>query len=221
MKNLIFQREEKLEDLPEKATFRDKPFEGYTRWNYPWKRVTRFLHSRKGRSWDSVVSEFVRLEWVPVEYRNFTRLCRHVKVNTFLKDNKVYFYEDRRYRSYNNEQSVIDYGADLFFVHPVTKTLCFYRHVDSPRSPEKLTGIHLGDYHQLLKIKGIWYDVRAVNVTDIQRKHFPPRQRLLSNDGAGLYDIRWVTPTLYIYRPCVIKRQLSSKELKKYGIKND
>lgn len=221
--NLSALDQNRLETLSDKATFRPKPFEkGYYRYNYPWKRVVRYLHSREGQPWDKVLAEFVRLPWLPTEYRTQKKLRAHVEVNTFLKSNKVYFYDDRAYRNCNNnsEQSIEDYSGDIFYVHPVSKLLCFHEHTKFVYPKPAVNSIYLEDYHQILKVDGIWYDVRAVSITPLQRKHFPPRMRLIDASVASISWVNTSSANYYIYRPAIVKRQLSGKELKKYGIKN-
>jgi len=185
MKNLITYKEETLESLP---TYTPTRFTGKG-WNYshgndyPYNKVSSFLHSRVGTNWDDVVSEFIHKEWVPVRYRIASKLKEKVEVNTFMKDSKVCFYNDYYWRRGHSEQCVENLSHELFYVHPDTKVLCLFipkKIVYKKRYAEEQakTMRILGDYHQLLKIDGIWYEVKGEpvksDVVVIDGLHYRP-----------------------------------------------
>ena len=82
----------------------------------------------------------------------------------------------------------------------------------------------MGDYHQLLKLNGIWYEVRAEKINSNVVKNaikygwakiIGPKDRIISSNGNKDYHYYyWTVRVTY-------KKQLNSFELKKYGLKND
>jgi hypothetical protein len=233
--------------------------------DYPYRRIHNFLRSRVGRPWYSVTSEFVRADWVPVRHRLYSTLANEVEVSTFLLNGEVYYYSDGYRspwaRSGSEGFAVKDETREIFYIHPTTKLLCYqpnkkinYR---KRRAEEEAKVFRiLGDYHQLLKIDGIWYEVKAVPVPSkivtieglhyretqgipvhcaykvIQGKVFVPvpfderfrgktvgpKDRLIkdqSREEHGWNRIDYDTVRITLYR------QLGSKTLKKYGVKND
>ena len=269
MKNLISKMPESIEELPTHSKILS-PNERHTRRkDYPYNKVNRFLMSRVGKNWNRVFSEYVHLEWVPVQYRTREQIGHIVVLNTFLKDGEVWFYD--QYFS-KNEMSIGDivnppdtnYCFDsCFYIDPNDFTL---RYAHRSRSRKKTkddilskTMIILGDYHQLLKIRGIWYEVkgekkqgsdiieidglhwRKVDYDPINEfcyrfingeyyipdkgewrhnnKEIGPRDRLIEDfDDSSRYsrrspDYDTVKITLY--------RQLTHKELKHHGLRND
>ena len=164
--------EEKLEDLPKVQKMREGLGwrENYGS-DYPWNRVKRWVASKAGQPWDKVVSEFVKLKWVPVQYRTHSRLTRyHVEANTFINDDgNICFYD--RYSFSRDACHVIKESChEVNYVHPATKLLCYHQKQKRinwkkrDEIEESKTLRILGDYHQLLKLNGIWYEVRAEKI---------------------------------------------------------
>ena len=168
--NLIEDSIEYVDNLPSRDKVRP-PKDGrdhYKGEDYPWKKVYRFLTSRVGRPWDHVFSEFVHLDWIPRQYKTENQIAHSVLFNTFMRDGKVWYFD--KYLS-NNERQLEDCGgywrhSELFYIHPVTKLLCYYKpkKIDYKKrmaKEEAKTFRILGDYHQLVKIKGIWHEVKG------------------------------------------------------------
>ncbi len=172
MKNLLQHIDsfDKLEDLPSRSNI---PLGG-GHWgrrkgrHYPWKKVWRFLESRVGYNWDDVFSEFVHLEWIKDEDKTKENIGRVVELNTFLKDGKVWYMDDGYQAGEKPIENCGGYGGGgVFYIHPTTKVLCFYKKTNKEnykirqkREEAKYFRV-LGNYHQLVKIDGIWFEVKG------------------------------------------------------------
>ena len=169
--NLIEDSIEYVDNLPSRDKVRP-PKDGrdhYKGEDYPWKKVYRFLVSRVGRPWDRVFSEYVHLDWIPRQYKTENQIAHSVILNTFIKDGKVWYF-DRGYFSGERpiEESCGGFycHSEVFYVHPQTKILCYYKpkKIDYKKrmaKEEAKTFRILGNYHQLVKIKGIWHEVKG------------------------------------------------------------
>jgi hypothetical protein len=169
--NLIEGSIEYIDNLPSRDKVRP-PKDGrdhYKGCDYPWSKVHRFLTSRVGRPWDRVFSEYVHLDWVPTQYKNQDQLAYSVIFNTFMKDGKVWYFDNSL--STNNERQIENCGGywsrlEIFYIHPKTKVLCYYKpkkvNYRKKQAEEEAKTLHiLGDYHQLVKIKGIWHEIKG------------------------------------------------------------
>lgn len=210
---------DKAEELPK----RDKIFlRGWDYWDrhsekdYPWKKVRRFLISREGVFWDSVASEFLKLDWVPVKYRIYSRLLKHVEIHTFLKNKEIYCYDTSPFLG-KSEFKISEHPfREVFFVHPVDRTLCYYQaHKYNWKEIVKEKQLKycrvLGDFHQLVKINNIWYEVKGdVLVWDkIRGINVLPKSPMINENGQ-------MAPHIFFKS----KKQLNSKELKMHGLTN-
>jgi len=170
VKNLTVEKEEWLEELPShsgmrKAALADRIFQR-DRGLYcscPWKKIDRFLKSNVGKPWDEVYSKYCHLEWLDKVFKNREWGEKNVIMNTFMKDGKVWHIDNGEY-----PVGGCRYGKrDTYYVHPKTKILCFIKHqptnwAKNRAKEEAKTMKILNDYHQLLKVDGIWYEVKAV-----------------------------------------------------------
>lgn len=220
---------EKLEDLPRKAKIREgMGYRDYSHGDYPWKRVKRWILSKVGQNINDVTKEFVKLLWIPKQYRTFHQLSNyHIETNTFLNDKKEICFFLRFPSSHSGYQKVNEYWNDVIYVNPVTKVICFHKQKKTNwtkiyREREAKTMRVLGDYHQLLKLNGIWYEVKAEKkhiVTYYQKmyltKIFSPTDRLIPENGIAPHN--YYSTDIKI----ILKKELNSKELKKFGLKND
>lgn len=205
--------EERMDALPSREAMltRDNKHRRRSRGRYyslrslfPWNAVKRFLLSRVGQKFDDVVSEFVRLDWVPPEFRSYSRLVENfVTVNTFLYKGRVYFYEKHgSYWRYNdkkltpdiplNARSLDNHIGSFFYVHPETGNLAYKFRVSlnygaERKRREATTFMSLGEHHQLLRLKGTWTEIKVEPATplfinDYKWTHYKAGQRLLSHD---------------------------------------
>lgn len=188
MKNLALEKPEKLEELSNHARMRqnDNLARGirghyHNRNDYPWKRVWRFIASNIGKNWDEVYSKYCKLDWVPHRFKTTEQIGHTVILNTFCRDGEVWYYT--KYSS--GESRMSDEYRESFYVHPKNKILC--RQVPKRNDRKKEYAIEqaktmrvLGHYHQLLKLNGIWHEVKGEpvksDIIEIDGLHY-----LLSN----------------------------------------
>jgi len=228
--NLITKDTDNLEELPGREKFtdhsRDREHDGF-----PYKRIRRWIDSCVGRNIDDVIHDFVHLNWVPLQERRASTLRRYIEFDTFLKNNEVYYYTEygmmHQYNNYNNYVSVKSGCGKTIYVDPVTKMVSVYM---GPSAKSKWIELRnkqfearcriLGDYHQLCKIDGIWYEVKG--------EVLPPHALGWGYERKNPTDIlvepsfSWQNRNTKIpYVKIVLKRQLSAKELKKHNLQND
>lgn len=181
MKNLANIDDEVAEILPSRE--RLLPPDGWRRYgaDFPRRKIQRFLLSRQGKFWDDVFSEYVRLEWVPDKYKTEGEISSFVYLHTFMEDGKVWFHD-----KFMDGARLVDdfkYGSDCFYRHPETKKLCYHHrvkvdYVQRQKDEEAKYMRVLGDYHQLLKVHGIWFEVKGEVVKsetiEIDGLHYRP-----------------------------------------------
>ena len=179
MKNLANIDDEIVETLPSRDKVRTP--DGWRRYgeDFPRRKVQRFLLSRVGKFWNDVFSEYVHLEWVPKQYKTEDEISSFVYLHTFMKDGKVWFYD----RYMNDDRAVDDlkYGGEVFYVHPETRKLCHVQkhkvdYAQRHKEEEAKYMRVLGDYHQLLKVHGIWFEVKGEvvksNIVEVGGLHY-------------------------------------------------
>ena len=152
---------EKLEELPsrERVALGGGHWGRYKGRDYPHNKVHRFLESRVGVKWDDVFSEFVHLTWIKDEDKTREKIGWDVVFDTMLVDGKVHYLDE----SWGCPRPIGEHRwkSGTFYVHPVTKCLGYAK--PAKKEPEKKpeTVRILGDYHQLVKIKGFWHEVKG------------------------------------------------------------
>lgn len=229
--NLVIKSEDELDDMASFERFpdlsRDDGRGHYFGCDFPYSRLKRWLRSKVGQNIDMVISDFCHAEWIPKAQRTVAKFKEMVETSTFEKGGKIY-YNSR----YNTEPQLVDghthFRGYLFYVNPRSRALEYFK-----RTPEDYKAIHqqeldkrvriLGNYHQLYKQDGIWYEVKGEK-TDTEFGRFPysynyrrkPTDILLENPSAWSQQ-----SNKYPYIKIVLKRQLNGKELKKFGLKND
>ncbi len=215
MKNLLQHTDsfEKLEELP----IRERKKLGGDKWgrykgrDYPYNKVIRFLRSRLGRNWDDVFSEFVHFDWIKDEDKTREKIGWAVITNTFLKGDKVYYYDNRRWCFFSNRGDVENgneipinsstfYNRESFYVHPKTKKLCLLRQKPQPKPVVEKTLVILGDYHQLVKIKGIWYEIEGE----------PVKSNIIVIDGLHYKKVKHA-PTIGVYETLLESNMFGGK----------
>lgn len=153
----------------------------------------RFLRSRVGLSWDRVFSEIIHQtdRRTVAGWRLLDHLKQAVSVDCFMgTDGLVYETRYKPSRAYG------------FYVHPLTKTLCwedfpkFRMEFSISKNLRKINGKQYG------RVKGIWYFFDKLN------KNFPLSEKRYSVeiDGATYF--------------AAVKKQLNSKELFVLGLSN-
>jgi hypothetical protein len=234
MKNI-----EKLEQLPsyEAKRFVRNQERNYEPEPFPYAHLDGFLMKNRGQSFDDVYSEYSHADWVPVQYRNLDFFKNFVEVDTFIGNDGLIYYNARWYPVPVSIDS--SYRVQLFYIHPTTKKLeCYQRKVSRTKIKYKWKKDLenrfrlIGPGHQLIKLKGIWYDL-TFGVIEYERNfkdgvwsNFRVRSekeinRLLNSVYKVDEFSQWSSYRYYrIYKDVKFK-QLNSKELKKNNLKND
>ena len=207
---------DKLDNLPLRERNHDYSWENDTYWgkDLPYNRLMRWIESQKGKHIDEVITKFLKLVWMPKHHRNLDTLRRHIEFNTYMEDGKVCYYTNFRSIFLSREHTLVENGVSrCVYIHPKTRLICVYK----PPTRESWQKRHqrkldarvriLGAFWQLYKLDGHWFEVKAKNLTVAST---------LKPDSIILETVRGVPPTFICS-----KRQLSSKELKKYGLEND
>lgn len=208
---------DKLEDAPKSQKMREgmeRRYKGIYS-NYPWSKVERFLTSRLGKSQAEVTSEFLKLNWLPKEHRTIKQFNYHVETNTFIHNGQIYV-NDNKYWAIN------EHYLDIFYIHPETELLCFQKKKKTNwakiyREEKAQTMRILGDYWQLLKLDGIWYEVKGKPLD----KDFKPDQRMIGENNLVNKSSYWPNICPWYSVEITLKKELNSKELKKFGLTND
>ena len=231
MKNLLNHTDdlEKLDDLPRRERNHDYSWENDDYWgkNFPYRRVMRWIESQEGNHIDSVIHKFVNLKWLLPIYRNLDELRRKIEMNTFIENGKICYYS--RYMGCWRSKTAPYYIVEnettkLVYVHPETRLVCIHRpptreswkKLEQEKLNKKLR--ILGDFHQLYKQNGIWYEIKAEKI-DRNRMYWKGYSRFgvdLKPKDIILETQRGFMPSFKI----IMKHQLNKKELKKHGLSN-
>lgn len=222
------QPEDKLENLPHFEKFHDYAWDNDDYWGkkMPYARLKRWILGQEGKHIDSVIHKFVKLNWLLREYRTLENLRRHIEFDTFMEDGRVCYYP--KYMGYWHKKApycfVEDGASDTTYIHPITRLVTIY-HAPTRESWKKRHQAEmdakvriLGDYHQLYKLDGIWYEVKAEKI-DRNRVYW----KGYSGYGVDLKPDDIILETKSGFMPSfkvILKHQLNSKELKKFGLKN-
>ena len=225
--DLQTQGEERLENLPSRERFPDYSRDRYRGWNFPYRRMNRWLESNVGKHIDSVIHQYVNAVWVPKEFRQAHHLAKYVETNTFIENGKVCFYDAYCHYSLMTHRPyriVEDEGSNTFYVDPSTRLLCLFKprkrrsYLEQQRFEKHSRVRILGPYHQLYKLNGIWYEIRATIMPDwnelCERKG--PNDILLENENSWSRQHN-KNPRVRV----ILKRQLNHKELTKHGLRNE
>jgi hypothetical protein len=226
--------ENTLENLPTRERRRDVRFrEGgdyYSHAPLPYAKLTRWLESKAGKHVDSVFHDFVGLAWLLPQHRNYDQFTKMVEVNTYFNIRGEHCY---RSKYCTVENRVQDHYRKLLYVHPKTRVLTLFIPQPAKSASVKRRELKreimriLGDYHQLWKQEGIWHEVKAEvlqpywdarleKMVEPYGDQKDPRDPLLEK-AWGYGFSRTKKPIVKV----VLNRQISKKELKKYGLKND
>ena len=222
---------EKLEELPLRDKLPNKHdsrrWSKY-RYNLPWKRLVNYFNSCIGTHIDKVISEFVKVDWILPMYRTIGTVTNHIELNTYMEGGEVYYFPCSGY-CISQAKNVNDQMRPILYVHPTTKLVCKSKYnkvvswyVQKQSELKKYLKV-LGNYHQLLKIRGIWYEVKAVVDKSVYanfRPKFHPKDILIRSEEhpSVHYSNKMVKESNPI--KIVLKHQLSKKELKSHNLQN-
>jgi hypothetical protein len=223
---------EQLETLPTRSKMKEVSDWDYHS-DYPWKRLDKWFRAQVGRLSDQVYSDFHFLSWVPRKYKTREYYTRHVETHVVIENGKF------RIMGHGREYFLPTF-CDTLYVHPISKLICLSPKVKVVRIKKEKTFILLGDYHNLEKIDGIWYEFKAIknnhrvgwhpeNLKKYNEyfwrtpialdKSIGPKSSLASE---GQYRVSFNSDAYWTLRAMKIqKRQLSSHELRAMGLKNN
>lgn len=226
MKNLTH-IEDRLEALPKRRamkiaeTGKAKEIRDYRgHWNnpFPYDRMAPYLRAQVGRRWDSVIHDFVHVDWVHPEHRTHHKLAEFVETHTFLENGEVYYFS-QTWHSDAKFRLKDDY-KEVFYVDPKTRRVARKPRTKQPeykRPPKDY--IILRPYDQLHKDKnGIWYRY-YVKPQDIEKaklikKPDAPFNKYETASLSEYVGLRFISVNL-------VKQQLNTDQLRKYDLNND
>jgi hypothetical protein len=182
--------------------------------------LKRWLRSNVGRPWNDVYSEAARVMkgGTPVRAHIRFHMMHMIVRDTFMRDGEVWCYQ------YSQEKRVSSLGSHsvwpTFYVHPITGILLGVPEKRRKRYPSQRgqPGIHWVNPASVLRqLNGIWFECHlepfSADAPRTLRQYDHAEQKHLSAEQANtIYDD--------VLR-CTHKRQLSSRELKRLGLRND
>lgn len=183
--------------------------------------LKRWLQSQVGRPWNDVYSEACAVIKPDSLIRAHvkTHLLQFVERHTFMHDGKVCVL-DIGYRG----RGIVPvqerrYGWNLFFVHPETGLLKPIPQISKrawrAREPQPPVTIHwIGKHVAVQRIRGLWFECHfeVVPVGVRFKAYDHALERIVSRGELTRYDTR--------YFLCTLKRQLSKRELRRFGLRN-
>lgn len=203
-------------------------FEGIKR-PYRWRKgqrdlfgpLRRWLQSQVGRPWNDIYSEACTVihpdDYVRVHVK--THLLEFVVRDTFMHDGQVCVL-DTSYQGGPVPVSESRYGRARFYVHPETGLLqvipMISRRTWRPLERKPTAPEHWVNRNTAIKqIRGLWYECHY--------EDFPLRPWRELYDYAleqMVFNGRGLPRLETRYRPCIAKRQLSKRELRRLGLRN-
>ena len=185
--------------------------------------LRRWLQSQVGRPWNDVYSEACDVikpdNYVRVHVK--THLLQYVERNTFMHEGKVCVV------AWHRENGVMPVEENRcrytsFYIHPETGLLCEIS--ASPRrrwrdsyAEQPVTGRWIEKGVALHQIRGIWYKCyfEVVPVGLKFNEYDIVKERVVSRG-----ELTWDQSHTHCLR-CTVKHQLSRRELRQYGLRND
>ena len=227
--NWTTKTEDKLENEPIRERIKHRSRGGIGK-DFNWAHFYGFLESRVGFPIDWVIHEFVNCDWCPAQYRKASQVAEGVEMNTYKKGNKVYYFSgwsNGQERCVDDEARYFCRRERFFYVHPDTRILSVVKPAGAKANytvryqAERDAKVRiLGDYHQIYKLNGTWYEVKAEPIAEDSlvwnKERKSPTDILLETNSSWTFRT-----SKHPYVKITVKRQLNSKELKHHGVKND
>lgn len=184
--------------------------------DFPYRHAKRWVETKVGEDFDKVFSEWTKLPWLPFRFRSLYYLKRFVETEIVLGENDEVFRFSYGYLFRIGNQIYLDPKTNkIVFAKPLKKRSW------KKEYEEKLAKrcIFLGDYHQLCKIDGIWYEISlhpfvTVHRYDYFTKEFK-KQTVKTKEKTPYTDLVWKSDVLKSMK------QLDTKALRSYNLKND
>jgi hypothetical protein len=184
--------------------------------------LKRWLHSQVGRPWNDVYSEacaVIKPDSV-IRAHIKTHLLEFVERHTFMHEGSVCIINTRRGGGIQSVTLSGRFGRSRFYVHPETGVLQVIRPLSrherrkARQESRNRTGRWLDHRSALKQIKGIWFacEFRVI----------PPDGPFKIYDHALEQDVGrgGLVRREGVYLHCFAKRQLSRRELRRYGLRN-
>jgi hypothetical protein len=183
--------------------------------------LKRWLQSQVGRPWNDVYSEacaVIKPDSI-IRLHVKTHLLQFVQRHTFMNEGQVCFLDTSR-RGGIVQVSKMGRCRNFFFVHPETGLLheapSFSKRGRKARQPKEKALIHwIGRNLALQLIGGQWFECRYENVS------VEPWFKVYDHALERVVMRRDISPYRGYHCMCVQKRQLSRRELRKYGLRNE
>lgn len=182
--------------------------------------LRRWLHSQLGRPWNDVYSEacaVIKADSV-IRAHIKTHLLEFVERHTFIHNGKVCLL-DKSYRGGVKPVAEVGCRRSLFFVHPETGRLQpiprLSKRAWRARKPQLPQTIHwLSKSVAVQQIRGLWFECHfeVVPVNKRFKAYDHALERIVSRGELTRHDKR--------YSVCTRKRQLSKRELRRFGLRN-
>jgi hypothetical protein len=182
--------------------------------------LRRWLHSQLGRPWNDFYSEacaVIKPDSV-IRAHIKTHLLEFVERHTFMHNGKVCLL-DKSYRGGVKPVTEIGWRRSVFFVHPESGLLQpiprLSKRAWRAREPQPPRTIHwIGKNAAVHQIRGLWFECRfEVVPVNIRFKAYDHAlERIVSRGELTRHDKQ--------YSLCTLKRQLSKRELHRFGLRN-
>ena len=198
--------------------------------------LRRFLESRVGKHWPKIYAEICEhlRPSSTVQQHVLDHLDDFVAVRTSIKDGVIWVHDDGHVHR-------LDEGGVQLYVHPVSRCLLRNKHwpgwrrayeKERARVAAEIAARRrdLGDYRQLHKLKGCWFEVTLAPIESRRQTFAKPHgseTRLVKGTrrdeviDAGLSDLSRFELYGRFDVFAVAKRQLSGRELRERGLQND
>jgi hypothetical protein len=182
--------------------------------------LRRWLQSQVGRPWNDVYSEacaVIKPDSI-IRAHVKTHLLEFVERHTFMHDGKVCIL-DTTYRGGVKPVTETGWRRSLFFVHPETALLepipkLSKRAWRARESKPPATCHWIRNNVALQKVRGLWFECHfeVVPVGVRFRSYDHALERVVTRSALTRHDKE--------YCLCTLKRQLSKRELRRFGLRN-
>ena len=214
-----------LEELPSRESNKVRRIRGNKGNGMPYSVVRRWIRSKVGESFESVLSQWVKLEWIPARFRSYSEFKRYVETEVVDGGDGKFYYAS----CFMGRLIPVDNISQTVFVNPKNHKLTLSKPIKrgsnwKKKREEELSKrfIRIGDHHHYCKIDGIWYEVIlkdhffVTRYDPVARECYQERRNVEKN--TPLTDVSAYKMSRFF----VLKReQLNSKKLKDLGLSNE
>jgi len=187
--------------------------------------LRRWLRSQLGRPWDDVYSEACAVIKPDSVVRNHIKfhLLQFVQRHTFMRDGQVWCHKPMGRRGESAVDEAVSHWSP-FYVHPRTGLLCEARL--KPRSQWRDQDAEWRAKAQrwinkttlLRQLNGLWFECALECFPEPVVRGDAPRRFDLAERKLIDLEQAWKIYRKHVF--CVAKRQISSRELRTFGLSN-